>query len=228
MTACRPAQHRPRARPARLHAPAGRARGAPERGRRAADRRGDRRRRRPRLDLPQPGDARDDRDRAPRPPRPRPRPLRARRPQRRLGDLRDAAAARRRSPSDALQAIRLAVREAAGFEPAFTHFPIVGRCATVAPPNLSRGGEAIAAYGTRPGTSVPCCRMARRCRSGEWQSRHRALRWLLWAHVVAMPIISLLFDQGLGAGRAGLRDVDRLRGPRAAASSAAGACSRWS
>ena len=32
-------------------------------------------------------------------------------------------------PSPALQAIRLAVREAAGFEAAFTHFPIVGRCA---------------------------------------------------------------------------------------------------
>ena len=31
-------------------------------------------------------------------------------------------------PSPALQAIRLAVREAAGFEAAFTHFPIVGRC----------------------------------------------------------------------------------------------------
>ena len=32
-------------------------------------------------------------------------------------------------PSPALQAIRLAVRENAGFEAAFTHFPIVGRCA---------------------------------------------------------------------------------------------------
>jgi Fur family ferric uptake transcriptional regulator len=31
-------------------------------------------------------------------------------------------------PSPALQAIRLAVRENAGFEAAFTHFPIVGRC----------------------------------------------------------------------------------------------------
>jgi hypothetical protein len=31
----------------------------------------------------------------------------------------------------------------------------------------------------------------------EWQSRQRALRWLLWAHVVAIPIITLLFDQGL-------------------------------
>jgi Fur family ferric uptake transcriptional regulator len=31
-------------------------------------------------------------------------------------------------PSPALQAIRLAVREAAGFEAAFGHFPIVGRC----------------------------------------------------------------------------------------------------
>ena len=32
-------------------------------------------------------------------------------------------------PSPALQAIRLAARQAAGFEAAFTHFPIVGRCA---------------------------------------------------------------------------------------------------
>ena len=31
-------------------------------------------------------------------------------------------------PSPALQAIRLAAREAAGFEPAFTHFPLVGLC----------------------------------------------------------------------------------------------------
>jgi Fur family ferric uptake transcriptional regulator len=31
-------------------------------------------------------------------------------------------------PSPALQAIRLAVREAAGFEATFTHFPLVGRC----------------------------------------------------------------------------------------------------
>jgi Fur family ferric uptake transcriptional regulator len=32
-------------------------------------------------------------------------------------------------PTGALQAIRRAVREHAGFEAAFTHFPIVGRCA---------------------------------------------------------------------------------------------------
>lgn len=31
----------------------------------------------------------------------------------------------------------------------------------------------------------------------EWQSRQRALRWLLWAHFVAIPIITLLFDQGI-------------------------------
>ena len=31
---------------------------------------------------------------------------------------------------------------------------------------------------------------------GVWQSRHRVLLWLLWAHVAAMPVISLLFDQG--------------------------------
>ena len=32
----------------------------------------------------------------------------------------------------------------------------------------------------------------------QWQSRHRALVWLLRAHVPAIFIISLLFDQGLG------------------------------
>lgn len=31
----------------------------------------------------------------------------------------------------------------------------------------------------------------------EWESRQRGLRWLLWAHVVAIPIITLLFDQGV-------------------------------
>jgi Fur family ferric uptake transcriptional regulator len=35
-------------------------------------------------------------------------------------------------PSPALRMIRTAVREAAGFEAAFTHFPIVGRCAECA------------------------------------------------------------------------------------------------
>jgi PAS domain S-box-containing protein len=30
----------------------------------------------------------------------------------------------------------------------------------------------------------------------QWQSRQRALRWLLWAHVAAIPVISLVFDQG--------------------------------
>ena len=32
----------------------------------------------------------------------------------------------------------------------------------------------------------------------EWQTRQRILRWLLWAHVVALPIVTLLYDQGLG------------------------------
>jgi PAS domain S-box-containing protein len=32
---------------------------------------------------------------------------------------------------------------------------------------------------------------------GQWQSRQRGLRWLLWAHVAAIPLISLLFDQGV-------------------------------
>src|SRR5262245_34529515 len=35
-------------------------------------------------------------------------------------------------PTAALLAIRLTVREAAGFDAAFTHFPIVGRCADCA------------------------------------------------------------------------------------------------
>lgn len=32
----------------------------------------------------------------------------------------------------------------------------------------------------------------------QWRGRHRGLRWLLWAHVVAVPLISLLYDQGIG------------------------------
>jgi PAS domain S-box-containing protein len=32
----------------------------------------------------------------------------------------------------------------------------------------------------------------------EWQSRQRILRWLLWAHVVALPIVTLLYGQGVG------------------------------
>lgn len=31
----------------------------------------------------------------------------------------------------------------------------------------------------------------------QWRARQRALRWLLWAHVVAIPVISLLYDQGI-------------------------------
>jgi PAS domain S-box-containing protein len=31
---------------------------------------------------------------------------------------------------------------------------------------------------------------------GEWRARHRVLLWLLWAQAAAMPVISLLFDQG--------------------------------
>ena len=37
-------------------------------------------------------------------------------------------------PAPALQAIRRAVREHAGFEAAFTHFPIVGRCVSCSRP----------------------------------------------------------------------------------------------
>jgi PAS domain S-box-containing protein len=29
----------------------------------------------------------------------------------------------------------------------------------------------------------------------QWESRHRALRWLLWAHVAAIPVIALLYDE---------------------------------
>jgi PAS domain S-box-containing protein len=32
----------------------------------------------------------------------------------------------------------------------------------------------------------------------EWQTRQKILRLLLWAHVVALPIVTLLYDQGLG------------------------------
>jgi PAS domain S-box-containing protein len=32
----------------------------------------------------------------------------------------------------------------------------------------------------------------------EWQSRQRILRWLLWAHVVVLPVVTLLYDQGVG------------------------------
>ena len=32
----------------------------------------------------------------------------------------------------------------------------------------------------------------------EWQSRQKILRLLLWAHVVGLPIVTLLYDQGLG------------------------------
>jgi PAS domain S-box-containing protein len=33
----------------------------------------------------------------------------------------------------------------------------------------------------------------------QWESRHHALRWLLWAHVPALAVISLLYDQGADA-----------------------------
>src|SRR4051794_16763377 len=31
----------------------------------------------------------------------------------------------------------------------------------------------------------------------EWQARHRALVWLLWAHVVGLPIVALLYGLSL-------------------------------
>jgi PAS domain S-box-containing protein len=34
----------------------------------------------------------------------------------------------------------------------------------------------------------------------QWQVRHRALLWLLWAHVAVIPIVSLLYDEGPGQG----------------------------
>ena len=103
----------------------------------AADRGGARGRRGPRLDVPQPGDAGDDRDRPPRASRTRSRPLRARaaaapagRPARAAG-LDPAALAR--AAGDPPRRAR-----GAGFEAAFTHFPIVGRCSDCSAPNLSR------------------------------------------------------------------------------------------
>ncbi len=32
-----------------------------------------------------------------------------------------------------------------------------------------------------------------------WRARHRGLIWLLWAHVVALPVVALLYGDGLGA-----------------------------
>ena len=91
---------------------------------RAADRGGARRRRRPRVDLPQPRDARVDRDRPPRPPRPRPRSLRAERPQRAAGRPARRCGRSTRCPPPALQAIRLAVRDAAGLRGRLHALPV--------------------------------------------------------------------------------------------------------
>ena len=87
------------------------------------------------------------------------------------------------------------MREAAGFEAAFTHFPIVGRCSGLQRhltfrPVSDRGLRDAARH---LGAALP---HGRTLPEGEWRSRHRVLLWLLWAHVAAMPIISLLFDQG--------------------------------
>src|SRR3954452_3522144 len=32
----------------------------------------------------------------------------------------------------------------------------------------------------------------------QWRARHRALVWLLWAHVVALPVVALLYGHGAG------------------------------
>jgi PAS domain S-box-containing protein len=32
----------------------------------------------------------------------------------------------------------------------------------------------------------------------QWRARHRALVWLLWAHVVALPVVALLYGRSLG------------------------------
>ena len=127
--------------------------------RRAADRGAARRRRRPGLDLPQPRDARDDRDRAPRAPRPRPRPLRARPAAAAAGRPARAAAARRRCPRRRCRRSASPCARAAGFEAAFTHFPIVGRCADCRAPNLSRASERSRPTGRSP---------APRCRAAAW------------------------------------------------------------
>ena len=126
----------------RRAAPVGRPTGRADRavrGRPAAERRGDRRRRgrrraavRPRVGLPQPRDARGARPRPPHAPRARPGPLRARRPRQ------DELAACERCgacavlPLETAAAIRDAVRDAVGFEPFFHHFPLAGLCAPAA------------------------------------------------------------------------------------------------
>ena len=61
----------------------------------------------------------------------------------------------------------------------------------------------------------------------QWESRHRALRWLLWAHVAAIPVIALLLDQGLGQALLDCATVGVLRGASPSSGSAAGARSRW-
>jgi signal transduction histidine kinase len=33
----------------------------------------------------------------------------------------------------------------------------------------------------------------------QWRARHRALVWLLWAHVIGLPVVALLYGRGAGA-----------------------------
>ena len=61
---------------------------------------------------------------------------------------------------------------------------------------------------------------------GEWQSRHRVLLWLLWAHVAAMPVISLLFDQGPAQAALDCATVGVWARARAAQARRPAACSR--
>src|SRR5215467_4464791 len=38
--------------------------------------------------------------------------------------------------------------------------------------------------------------------AAQWRARHRALVWLLWAHVVGLPIVALLYGRSLGSALA--------------------------
>ena len=64
-----------------------------------------------------------------------------------------------------------------------------------------------------PGASVRRCRTARSLPEEQWRARHRALVWLLWAHVVALPIVALLSTSARSAhALARRRDVSRVFG----------------
>ena len=73
---------------------------------------------------------------------------------------------------------------------------------------------------------MPCCRTVATLPEAQWRTRHRALLWLLWAHVAAMPVISLLFDQGPAQAALDCATVGVFAVHRPASGSAAGASSR--